>query len=32
MRLMIGGFLDALAAADLAWVEPVYPTRENPQE
>ncbi|MGW1071559.1 UDP-N-acetylmuramate--L-alanine ligase [Streptomyces sp. NPDC002537] len=25
-------FLDALAAADLAWVEPVYPAREDPQE
>ncbi|MGV9816370.1 UDP-N-acetylmuramate--L-alanine ligase [Streptomyces cellulosae] len=25
-------FLDALATADLAWVEPVYPARENPEE
>lgn len=25
-------FLDALAAADLAWAEPVYPARENPEE
>ncbi|MFJ3906254.1 glutamate ligase domain-containing protein [Streptomyces sp. NPDC090025] len=25
-------FLDALAAAGLAWVEPVYPARENPEE
>ncbi|MCX4581287.1 Mur ligase domain-containing protein [Streptomyces sp. NBC_01571] len=25
-------FLDALAAADLAWVEPVYPAREIPEE
>lgn len=25
-------FLDALAAADLAWVEPVYPARESPEE
>ncbi|MFD8263293.1 UDP-N-acetylmuramate--L-alanine ligase [Streptomyces griseoluteus] len=25
-------FLDALAAADRAWVEPVYPARENPEE
>ncbi|MGX1115818.1 UDP-N-acetylmuramate-alanine ligase [Streptomyces ambofaciens] len=26
-----GGFLDVLASADLAWVEPVYPARENPE-
>jgi UDP-N-acetylmuramate--alanine ligase len=25
-------FLDALATADLAWVEPVYPARENPEQ
>ncbi|GAA1108086.1 UDP-N-acetylmuramate--L-alanine ligase [Nocardiopsis metallicus] len=25
-------FLHALASADLAWVEPVYPARENPQD
>lgn len=25
-------FLDALSTADLAWVEPVYPARENPEE
>ncbi|MEV7869199.1 UDP-N-acetylmuramate--L-alanine ligase [Streptomyces sp. NPDC088124] len=25
-------FLDALATVDLAWVEPVYPARENPEE
>lgn len=26
-----GGFLDVLASADRAWVEPVYPARENPE-
>lgn len=25
-------FLTALATADLAWVEPIYPARENPEE
>lgn len=25
-------FLDALGMADLAWVEPVYPAREDPEE
>lgn len=25
-------FLDALATVDFAWVEPVYPARENPEE
>ncbi|MBT2417989.1 UDP-N-acetylmuramate--L-alanine ligase [Streptomyces sp. ISL-22] len=25
-------FLDALATADLTWVEPVYPARESPEE
>jgi UDP-N-acetylmuramate--alanine ligase len=25
-------FLDVLGGADLAWVEPVYPAREDPEE